>query len=134
MLTGKTITLDVDADDTIEKVKEHVCRKTGFPAVSQRLFFAGKQLDDHCTITDYNIRKESVIHLLARLRGGLTADEIQAITAMMTAALNSTLVPLLQQQQRQPNRRQEQSPQVAQTRRNPPPRPANRNENLPQQR
>jgi ubiquitin len=70
-LTGRTLTLKVKNDMTIKTIKQFITSNDGIPVEQQRLIFAGKQLEDGKTLTDYGIRTESTMHLCLRIRGGM---------------------------------------------------------------
>ena len=95
----KTITLDVEATDTIDTVKALIQGKESIPRAQQRLIFGEQQLEDGRTLSDYDIKKNSTVNLLLGLAGGAARkrgrDEVGETKVVAMAALHGSIEHLL---------------------------------------
>jgi len=89
-LTGKTIDIGCNPLDLILDVKEKIQDKEGTPTEQQRLIFTGKQLEDHRTVSDYNITEGSVLHLVLRIKSAESDVAVPKSTSSVTSSASSS--------------------------------------------
>jgi hypothetical protein len=72
-IAGKTIQINIALTSTVAQLKAAIALKENVPVDQQRLLFAGKQMEDTAVLSDLGVEKDSTIHLVMRLRGGVSS-------------------------------------------------------------